>query len=931
MASIGSLTGSSSSSIYGTRNVISGLASGLDTEALIENAVSGYKNKITSLQQQRTKVGWQQDAYRSMINKMVSFTQKYTSYTSSTNLLSSTFFDSAVNVKALGDNAGKVSASGKTSSNVVLNEVTALAQAARYTTEGALEPSGEAVKAFGLNDTTAVGKLSGSMTLGYGGRTVQISFSEADIFKDAQAMADAINKKLEEETVAFDGGSQAKASERIKAVVDGDSIKFETVDEKDGNGIWISDASASIKNALDIEFPKDDKEKKSVNSFDFKSNIGSIVDTNKTMLQLIKDKGFAVTVNGSSQTIKITDKDIADADGADNEEKLINALNSKLDSKDVEFYDAKDGAGVQIGFRIKDGVDKNNVTFQVTSAAAEQLGMEGGLTSYVNTNRKLEDLLNVSDDTWNQWRSKITVDDPSKLKETDKKDIYKTADGLYVKKENGVYYQTNSVGEYYYDIKINGKSAAIVTKETTMDELLNRINNSDTSEINASYSKFTGKFTFTAKESGKNSEVNFDGLMGTLFYTGVGEVKAGDRIQSLLDETKYQNGAHGQEFSIMVDGQKASITINGPNPNMKEIADALTARGAFENGRKLGDDGYRVAYDDVSGKLMVTKSVNNTTENVDITYGDGIATDLINAIAEKNGYTAGQDAEFTVTVNGVRMSGLKRNTNTIDIDGMSLTLKGTFAEEEGKEITFQTEADSDKIVDAVKQMVNDFNTLAKEVKDAYSTIPLQRSNGKYYEPLTEEDQAEMSESAIKAYEEKAKTGLLFADRDLSSLYDGLRNALSQLGVSGNDATKLGITASYSDGLTTISLDESALRNALNSNPDKVKDLFTKSKSNGSSSDGLMQGIKNVMDKYAGTTGSVKGILVEKAGSPLAPTSIYKNAIQTQLDNLDKQIEKWQDRISDQIDYYTTKFTALEKMMAQMNDQSSMLMGFAGGY
>ena len=40
MASISSLSGSSSAnSIYGSRNVISGLASGLDTETLIENAV----------------------------------------------------------------------------------------------------------------------------------------------------------------------------------------------------------------------------------------------------------------------------------------------------------------------------------------------------------------------------------------------------------------------------------------------------------------------------------------------------------------------------------------------------------------------------------------------------------------------------------------------------------------------------------------------------------------------------------------------------------------------------------------------------------------------------------------------------------------------------------------------------------------------------
>ena len=66
MASVSSVS-SSSSSIYGNKNVISGLASGMDTESMIENAVSGYKTKISTLQQKRTKVEWQQEVYRSII------------------------------------------------------------------------------------------------------------------------------------------------------------------------------------------------------------------------------------------------------------------------------------------------------------------------------------------------------------------------------------------------------------------------------------------------------------------------------------------------------------------------------------------------------------------------------------------------------------------------------------------------------------------------------------------------------------------------------------------------------------------------------------------------------------------------------------------------------------------------------------------------
>ena len=55
MASINGLSGTSST-IGNYANRISGLASGLDTESLIENSVSGLKMQITNLQKNRQKI-----------------------------------------------------------------------------------------------------------------------------------------------------------------------------------------------------------------------------------------------------------------------------------------------------------------------------------------------------------------------------------------------------------------------------------------------------------------------------------------------------------------------------------------------------------------------------------------------------------------------------------------------------------------------------------------------------------------------------------------------------------------------------------------------------------------------------------------------------------------------------------------------------------
>ena len=299
---------------------------------------------------------------------------------------------------------------------------------------------------------------------------------------------------------------------------------------------------------------------------------------------------------------------------------------------------------------------------------------------------------------------------------------------------------------------------------------------------------------------------------------------------------------------------------------------------------------------------------------------------------------------------------LTRSSNIVDFDGLTVTLKGEFGykqkvdddgnpvlNEKGEpeytkeldrtaeKITFTSTSDADKIVDAIKSFVSDYNEMVTQIKEAYSTLPLQRSSGAYYEPLTDDDKAEMSESAIEAWENNAKTGLLFGDRDLSSLYSRLTSAVSMYGRDGADLKAAGITVSYSNGLSTLSFDENTLRDTLNSDPDRVRDIFTKSKDNGADTNGLVAAIKEPLEVFGGTTSATKGTLVEKAGSPLAPTTIYQNDIQKQLDNLDTQIEKWQDKMSDQVDYYTTQFSKLEQLIAQMNSQSSALSQMMGSY
>ena len=55
-----------------------------------------------------------------------------------------------------------------------------------------------------------------------------------------------------------------------------------------------------------------------------------------------------------------------------------------------------------------------------------------------------------------------------------------------------------------------------------------------------------------------------------------------------------------------------------------------------------------------------------------------------------------------------------------------------------------------------------------------------------------------------------------------------------------------------------------------------------------------------------------------------------NTWQKQIDNINTQIEKWQDKLTSQVDRYTSMFSKLEVLINQMNSQSSTLAGMMGG-
>ncbi len=808
MASITSLmsSSSSSSSIYGNRtnNMITGLASGMDTEAMIEGMVQGYKQKILQLQKNKTVVQWQQEAYQSISNKLVEFSRKYMSYSSTTNLMSAAFFNNSMLTSTKGDYANLITATGKSNSEIIINSVTNLAKAAQaYSSikvpgtsvddvSGAITVS--ANEKLNFSDKVNISELEGSLTLTYGTQKVTISFDEQELLGEnsdgsgnisADKLKDAIVKKLGETTI----GSVA-ANERIDVKVENGQITF--------GEAYISGATGKLADTLKL---KDKLEA------DGKVTSLDVADTAATSqvskAEYLSDKTISVTLNGTTKTIAL--KDVVKPNGSfiTSADEFKTKLNEQLGKA---FGDGTVTADVTQDGKLSFTVQKKGSTLSVQSSVDEFMGFDGGMTSYLNTSKTLKEL-----GTFNAGDGTLTLGNVT-LKGT----------------ENGQ--DENGEKIYEYTMTINGETMTF-DQNATIDKVMSAINSSDAG-VQVSYSKLTNQFNLVSDETGKASKI---------------ETTSGD------------------------------------------LGEAL--------------------FGDLSGQNTV--------------YGD--------------------DAVFTATIND-QTTTYTRSSNTVDLDGLKVTLEGEFKpiykkDENGKPtteidgtqgVTFTSKTDSSKIVETIKQMVADFNAIATEVKKAYSDMPLQQSNGDKYEPLSAEDEADMTENEIKAYEEKAKTGILFMDRDLSSLYSALRDAV----VNNSNAAYLrsiGITTSYENGLTTLSVDETKLTEALESDLDGVRNAFTSSKDTGSSSDGVMAALQDVIDRYASTTGATKGILIERAGSKYSPTASLKNTMLSKMQDIEEQISRWQEKMNNQVDYYTSRFTQLEVLINQMNSQSSALAGLTGGY
>ncbi|WP_252214104.1 flagellar filament capping protein FliD [Clostridium sp. VAP41] len=267
------------------------------------------------------------------------------------------------------------------------------------------------------------------------------------------------------------------------------------------------------------------------------------------------------------------------------------------------------------------------------------------------------------------------------------------------------------------------------------------------------------------------------------------------------------------------------------------------------------------------------------------------------------------------------------SSNTITIDDITFTFNGKIDGEvkiTGKNDVTQTK---DKLI----SFINDYNTFMEKLNTLTGT-----KHDKAYDPLTEDQKKEMSESEIKLWNERVEKGQLYKDSNLTRIANSLKSTMrTVMDGTGLNLEKIGIkpVQDYSGKLNgTFTIDEDKLTTALEDDIEGVMNLFIGNPADGdkttseyTSKTGIVHQLNDTLRKEFKTSSSS---LSQKAGME-GMSTFGNNELTKSMSDYEKKIKDMEKDFSRREQALYSKYATLEKMMNNLNSQQSNLMSQLG--
>lgn len=901
-----SSSSTSASLLTSSRLRLSGtdLASGMDTDSIIKKLVSGTQSKIDSQSQKKQIAEWKQEAYRDIISQLQTFSNTYFSYSnSSTNLLSSTFFD----ITSLTSSSKLVSATGNTGNaqNMVINSISQLASKASYVSSQ--QVSNETITSGKIQESWTKSNVGGkSLVLNYGGTDytirlsgdLQLSDKSSDKDSNIQLIVDELNK-------------QVNANDSLKGNLtftktDAGSIRLNT-----------TDSSKSVTISAYASSSTDTSGQKFLNALGFTSgSSGSSLTSNQVDTSLDgylfnktidADSELKLKIGDQSYTLTLgADYDISDSGNFDTIAENV----SKLLQKQVDANDELKG-------KLTVSADGDKVTFESTGSDAititggSQNLMDGlGLTKNGTASTKIQgsginepkliasylsDAVSGNSMTfnWDGLKKTITFDE----NDLQTNENFTSATGIsnYLKRKLETAF---GAGKVTVKVTVSDGTDGTLTFTAGNNSVLT-VTSTDATDLLSS----SGALRIDSGETNRvETSKTLKQLSSELSQTLTKPDKNGNYILTVNEHqfTFSKNDTLGNVISTINNNEDANVTVSYSQTT----------------------DTFRITYDE-TGSHGKTEMKDESGNLAKVLFG----IDSSDSTKNNGTATAGKDLKMNVSVNGSKVD-VVRSSNTTTIDGVDLTVTGTTTDDDGNimdnaNITFSATNNTDDLYKKISDFVNDYNKIIDAINQKVTESAKTTSkNQQKYLPLTDSQKEDMSESEITTWETEAKKGILQNDSKLSKILSDLRTAMTGI-VQSTDSSlsQVGISTvalDYTSG-GQLTIDSDALKKAIAENPDKIASMFT-------GTDGIAQRVKKVLDNNVGTFGG-DGALLLVAGSETR--SVDESELGKQITQYENIISDLKDDLESQEERYWDQFTAMEQALSTLVSQSSYLSSMMG--
>lgn len=416
-----------------------------------------------------------------------------------------------------------------------------------------------------------------------------------------------------------------------------------------------------------------------------------------------------------------------------------------------------------------------------------------------------------------------------------------------------------------------------------------------------------------AMNSVQSLKVSAMAQSGYLTGAQLGKGEQGEAQSYTTDTQLSELGLEGLEqgsLKLTVGGEEKEISISGSTTIGQLV-------------QSFRDAGINASFDAANQRFYLASKDTGLANDFSLSAGDEAGMEALKKLGLN--YTDGDsgavkndavDAE--IYLNGVKYTGSR---NTFEINGLTLTINATTAENET--VTLTTQDDTDGIYDMIKGFLKEYNELINEMDKLYNA-----DSARGYEPLTNEEKEAMSDSEVEEWEKKVKDSLLRRDSTLGTVSTALKQIMMK-GVEVNGKQMY----LFDFGIETLSYFTA---------PDNEKNAYhidgdADDANTAGNADKLRSMIANdpesVIDFFVGLSRNMYSELTDRMARTEYSSSytVYEDIrMKKEYDDYTSKIKDLENKLADYEDKWYAKFADMETAMAKMQSNASAVTALLGG-